>query len=364
LIPRQILRSAFILIGIFGVLAAPVLAAPAKVKIVSLAEMEAMISRNPQDGRYLLLDSRPEVYYSEGHLPWAHSLPWQEMKERFAELSANKGTRLVFYCGGLKCDLSTRAAHLAVSLGFTDVSVFAEGEPGWTRSGKTLSVSANYLKMILNDRDRIALIIDARPTLKYTGGTIPGALNLPFKDWHKLQGLLPSDKATELIFFCGGLESDLSQKSAAKARELGYTDVRVFAEGWPAWEKSSTRAFAIVNPKDSGKSSPAEVKVSTGEIRKDELLRLMAEKPEGFLLVDVRPEGDFKKAHLPGAINILDEKIGENLDRIRGMNVVFYGTAGSRCASAYFAAEDAGVKTTRFFNKNVDFAPDGSYTLN
>lgn len=69
-------------------------------------------------------------------------------------------------------------------------------------------------------------------------------------------------------------------------------------------------------------------------------------------------------AHLPGAINILNEKIGETLDRIRGMNVVFYGTVGGRCASAYFAAEDAGVKTTRYLNRNVDFASDGSFTIN
>ncbi|ALC14832.1 dual rhodanese domain-containing 3-mercaptopyruvate sulfurtransferase SseA [Desulfuromonas soudanensis] len=363
MIPRQNLRCALLLIGVFGLLAAPVLAAPAKVKIVPLAEVEAMISRNPQDGNYLLFDSRPEVYYSQGHLPWAQSLPWQEMKERIDELPAEKGTKLVFFCGGLKCDLSTRAAHLAVSLGYTNISVFAEGEPGWTRGGKTLWVSASYLKMILNDRDRIALIVDARPTAKYNEGTIPGSLNLPFREWDKLKGLLPGDKATELIFFCGGLESDFSRKAATKAREMGYTDVRVFAEGWPAWEKSSTRAFALVNSRDGGKSSPAEEKVSTGEIRKDELLRLMAEQPEGFLLIDVRSEADFKKAHLPGAINILDDKIGENTDKIRGKNVVFYCKAGSRCASAYYAAEEAGVKTTRFLNRNVDFAADGSYTI-
>jgi rhodanese-related sulfurtransferase len=360
---KTIPRIAVLLIVALGMAAAPVLAAPAVVKTVTLAEVEAMVAKSPEDGKYRLYDSRPEIKYFESHLPWAVSLPWQEMKERIDELPADKKTRLVFYCGGLKCDLSMKAAHLAVSLGYTNVSVFAEGEPAWTKGGKTPWVSSNYIKMVLNDRDRIALIVDARPTLKYNEGTIPGALNLPFQGWDKLKGLLPGDKATELIFFCGGTQCDLSHKSAAKAREMGYTDVRVFAEGWPAWEKSSTRAFALVNPKDGGKAAVAEETVETGEIKKEELVKLMAEKPADFLLVDVRPEADFNKGHLPGAINILDEKIGENLDKIRGKNVVFYCNTGSRCASAYYAAEDAGVKTTLFLNKNVDFAPDGSYTI-
>jgi rhodanese-related sulfurtransferase len=363
MVNRTIPRYALLLLAALGLLAPPVFAAPAEVKTVTLAEVAAMTAKSPEDGRYALYDSRPENKYFASHLPWAASLPWQEMKERIDELPADKKTKLVFYCGGLKCDLSTKAAHLAVSLGYSDIAVFAEGEPAWIKGGKTPWVSANYIKMVLNDRDRIALIVDARPTAKYNEGTIPGALNLPFKDWHKLKGLLPGDKGTQLIFFCGGSQCDLSHKAASKAREMGYTDVRVFAEGWPVWEKNSTRAFALVNPKDGGKSAPPEETVETGEIRKEELVKLMAEKPEGFLLVDVRPETDFKKAHIPGAINILDEKIGENLDRIKGKNVVFYCNTGNRCVTAYYAAEDAGVKTTRFLNKNVEFASDGSYTI-
>jgi len=334
------------------------------VKTVTLAEVEKLVARKPDEGKYLLVDSRPEIKYFEGHLPWAQSIPWQEMKDRLDEMPADKSVRLVFYCGGLKCDLSQKAAALAAEQGYADVSVFAEGEPAWRAAGKSLWVSTNYIKMVLNDRERVALIVDARPAIKYQEGTVPGAMNLPLQDWEKLKGLLPNDKNTQLIFFCGGFQCDLSHKSAAKAKEMGYTDVRTYAEGWPVWKEKSTRAFALVNPKEGGRAAAAEdAPMNTGEISKDELLRLMAEKQADFLLVDVRPAEEYAKAHIPGAVNILDEKVAEHSDQLNGKNVVFYCNTGSRCAVAYYAAEDAGLKGTRFLNKTVDFKPDGSYEI-
>jgi rhodanese-related sulfurtransferase len=333
-------------------------------KPVTLAEVEALAATTPEEGKYALIDSRPEIKYFEGHLPWAQSLPWQEMKDRLDELPADKGTRLIFYCGGVKCDLSQKAAALADEKGYTQVGVFAEGEPAWRESGKSLWVTTNYIKMVLNDRDRVALVVDARPAIKFNEGTVPGAMNIPFQDWDKLKGLLPNDKNTQLIFFCGGFKCDLSHKSAAKAKQMGYADVRIYAEGWPVWKEKSTRAFAMVNPKEGGKAALAEeAPMNTGEVAKEDLLKLMAEKPADFLLVDVRPAEEFKKAHIPGAINILDEKIAEHVGQLKGKNVVFYCNTGSRCAVAYYAAEDAGVKGTRFLNKTVDFKPDGGYEI-
>ena len=46
---------------------------------------------------------------------------------------------------------------------------------------------------------------------------------------------LNRDKDTLLIFYCGGLECVLSHNSAFKAEKLGYTNIRVYAEGTPDW---------------------------------------------------------------------------------------------------------------------------------
>jgi len=335
-----------------------------EVKQVSFVEVKALLEKSPTESQYLVIDARPEIKFFEGHLPGAKNIAWQEMKERLAELPAEKSTQLIFYCGGTKCDLSGKAAALAIEKGYTNVSVFAAGEPGWREGGESLWVSTNYLKMLLNDRERVAMVIDARPQVKYLEGTIPGAVNLPFQEWEKRKGLLPADKASTLIFFCGGLKCDLSHKSAAKARELGYTDVRTYAEGWPEWAEKSTRAFALVNPKEPNKGVAAEAVVATGEIGKADFEKLLTERPAGFLLVDVRPAADFAKAHLPGAINLLDEEVGKNIALLKvAKNVVFYCNTGSRSSAAYYAAEDAGFKGSRYLNRNLDINSDGSYLI-
>lgn len=342
-----------------------VTSAPAlEVKSVSFTEVKTLLEKTPTEGKYVVIDARPEIKFFEGHLPGAINIPWQEMKERLGELPTDKSTQLIFYCGGTSCDLSGKSAALALEKGYSNVSVFKGGEPGWREGEESLWVSTNYLKILLNDRERVAMIIDARPQVKYLEGTVPGAINLPFQEWEKRKGLLPADKTITLVFFCGGLKCDLSHKSAAKAREMGYTDVRTYADGWPEWVEKSTRSFALVNPKEPNKAVAGDTAPATGEIGKTEFERLLAERPADFLLVDVRPAADYAKAHIPGAINILDEEIGKNIALFKGAkNVVFYCSTGSRSSGAYYAAEDAGFKGSRYVNRNIDFNPDGSYLI-
>lgn len=332
---------------------------------ITTAEVEALVAKTPAEGNYLIIDSRPELKYLEGHIPGAISLAWQEMADRADELPADKKTKLVFYCGGVKCDLSAKAADFAEKKGYKNVFVYVEGEPAWRASGHDIWVGTGYVKLLLNDRERVAMLVDARPQIKYFEGTVPGAISLPFQEWDKRVGLLPADKNTQLIFFCGGLKCDLSMKAAVKARALGYTDVRIYAEGWPAWQKGSTRAFAMINPQDPGAAVvAAEAAPVTGEIGKDEFLKLVAEKPAGFLLVDVRPAADFKAGHIPGSISIPDEEISKNIELLKkSSNVVFICATGARSAGAFYAAEDAGLKGTRFLNRNLDVNPDGTFTV-
>lgn len=339
--------------------------ASAGAKTLAVDEMETILKKNPRDGKYMLVDSRPQLKFFSSHLPWAVSIPWQDMKDMLGELPDDKSTSLIFYCGGLKCDLSHKAAELAMAEGFTDVSVFAEGEPGWRKAGHTPWVATNHVKILLNDPEKVAFIVDSRPNLKYNNGTVPGAMNIPWPHFEKMKGLLPADKATQLIFFCGGLKCDLSHKSADAAKELGYTDVRVYAEGYPRWKEKSTRAFAMVDPKNPGaEAGPAEEMTYEGEIKKDEFLKLVETASEGFLLVDVRSAEEFKAGHIPGAINILDEEVPDHIDTLgKAKDVIFYCATGSKSAIAYYAAEDAGLKGTRFLNAEVHYNGDGSFEI-
>lgn len=333
---------------------------------ISLEELSNLVDKKPVDGSYTLVDSRPEIKYIASYIPWATSIPFQDLKDDIEMLPENKDGLLVFYCGGKKCDLSKKSAELAEKNGYTNVKVFIGGEPAWRESGRTPWVATGYLKMLLNDQSRVALVVDARPSIKYVKGTVPGAINIPFPSFKTHSALLPRDKDTQVIFFCGGLKCDLSHKSAAKTRELGYTDVRVYAEGWPAWKKDSKRAFAIVDPKNPTQApTTTENEVFEGEIKADEFKKVVSEQNKDVLIVDTRPTEEFEAAHITGAINIPDGEIEARIAEIKSAKkVVFYCNTGSRAAVAYYTATDAKLDHTVFLNREVTIEKDGSFKVN
>ena len=82
----------------------------------------------------LVVDSRPyQKKYAKGHIPGALSLPTSQFAKMKGLLPADKNAALIFYCGGLHCALSHKAAFLAQDLGYKNVKVYAAGYPDWKK---------------------------------------------------------------------------------------------------------------------------------------------------------------------------------------------------------------------------------------
>ena len=65
------------------------------------------------------------------------------------------------------------------------------------------AVSVEYVAAQLATNE--AIVVDARPKkAKYDKGYIPSAISIPDSEFDKLNGKLPADKNTLLIFYCGG----------------------------------------------------------------------------------------------------------------------------------------------------------------
>jgi rhodanese-related sulfurtransferase len=167
------------------------------------------------------------------------------------------------------------------------------------------------------------LLIDSRPKeAKYDLGHIPTAINIPDTHFDKMTGLLPQDKNTLLIFYCEGLECKLSHKSAKKAEALGYTNVKVYAEGYPGWMKD--------------RENYAEVPV--------EFVKKALDAKTEMTLVDSRPkEGKYDQGHIPTAVNIPDthfEKMTNLLPAKKDTLLVFY-CGGFDCKLSHKSASKA-----------------------
>jgi hypothetical protein len=70
-------------------------------KLATLEQVQELVQKTPEEGKYLLVDSRPGPMFAEGRIPGAVSLPFAVFKEKAASvLPADKGTLVVFYCAG------------------------------------------------------------------------------------------------------------------------------------------------------------------------------------------------------------------------------------------------------------------------
>ena len=88
-------------------------------------------------GDVLFVDARSQDNYEDGHIPGAVSLPvglFDEQIESFLDRHS-PDTRIVTYCSGRTCEDSHNLAQLLSDVGFSHVSVFIDGFPGWEAQG-------------------------------------------------------------------------------------------------------------------------------------------------------------------------------------------------------------------------------------
>ncbi|NJD24311.1 MAG: rhodanese-like domain-containing protein [Betaproteobacteria bacterium] len=179
-------------------------------------------------------------------------------------------------------------------------------------------------------------IVDSRPTArKYDPGHIPTAMSLPDSQFEKLAGQLPADRGTLLIFYCDGTECMLSHNSAFKAEKLGYTNVKVYAEGYPDWLARG----------------------HIGAISVPYLKKLLDEKAP-LTLIDSRPkERKYDKGHIPGAISIPDSQFDKLADRLPAdkASALYFYCDGLACR----LSSDSAAKAIKLGYSKVMMVPDG-----
>jgi rhodanese-related sulfurtransferase len=326
----------------------------------------------PKDDKAaLLIDSRPAARrYDIGHIPTAINIPDTQFDKLTGKLPADKAALIVFYCQGFECDLSHKSAFKAEALGYTNVKVYAAGIPDWEAKGELVAVSLAHVKKLMDEKADF-MLIDSRPERTFEKGSIPGAINISDSKSDKMTDQLPADKARTLIFFCGGLKCDLSSKSAVKARALGYKNVFVFPEGYPAWQAAmgvgATPGTAGSAPAAASAGSGAGIEPGKekGSISTASFERILKENPSQIVIIDVRDEKDVQKGTFPGALSIPVGDIEKKMASLpKGKPIVFTCSTGARSGEAYDTVKMLGGKdiTAYFLDADVSFK-DGGYTI-
>ncbi len=272
----------------------------------------------------MIVDSRPARKFDKGHVPVAINISDTLFDDNVALLPKDKSSMLIFYCGGLTCPLSHKSAFKAEALGYSNIQVYAAGYPDWTSNGGLPGVSVNYVKKV-QDKDT-TVVIDARPPRKFKKGNVPGSVNVPTTRFDEQKASLPEDKGSELIFYCGGYQCSLSTKGAAMAKSLGYSNVKVFQAGYPAWKK------AFGEKKLSIQESGEE-----GVISISSFMDVLKNHPEDVYLVDVRDKGEVDIDGTFATAKVIP--IDTLMPQIAGMPndkpTIFFCSNGARAGEAF-----------------------------
>jgi rhodanese-related sulfurtransferase len=191
----------------------------------------------------LVIDARNPEEYDEVHIKNAVNIPVAKLEKNPALLPADKQQRIVFYCNGIKCGKSKKAAQIAAAQGYPNLMVYAEGMPVWEEKGMSIYAGPNYekkietsklkpgeLKSLMESKPTTLTIVDVRDKAEYDQGHIPGAINIPVAIFALQSGVLEKDK--RIIVYCNS--GGRSYNAYRKLQKLAYPNINqvIFAD----WE--------------------------------------------------------------------------------------------------------------------------------
>jgi rhodanese-related sulfurtransferase len=213
------------------------------------------------------------------------------------------------------------------------------------------------------------MIIDSRPARKYDVGHISPAVNIPERKLEQMTDRLPADKATTLVFYCGGYKCKLSAKSATKAVELGYTNVKLFQAGYPSWVAAYGKGETVASQGKTAGAPMAKAVIRTGDepdtITFESFEEIVAKAPGSVYLIDVRDPEEFGSGSLPTAKNMTVDEVEEGVaDLPADKPIIFICSTGARSGEAYDIVKLARADLEVYFlDATVSYAKDGSYKL-
>lgn len=321
---------------------------PSGVTRISAEELQQLMKKGGES--FVLIDSRPAGRYVQGHLPGAVSIPLNELeKEGEKMLPTDRAKTLVFYCGGLSCMLSPKSATIAVKLGFKDVRMFPEGEPGWKKLDYVTESSLAFIK------SGNIVLVDLRPAEKATSGYIPRAVNIPAAILKNAEKQFPEFHGAAIVFYSD--KDGESTEALEWTREWEYMNATIFPGGVKAWQAAGNQLVTGAAPtKISYVRKLAEGEVSIKDF--DE-----AVKAKSHLVIDVRTADEFGKGHFAGAVNIPAEEMANRSSEIAaGKPVLIHCSTGTRAELAFDVLKEKGIKV-RYLRANVEFGPGDKFAI-
>lgn len=253
--------------------------------------------------------------------------------------------------------MSPAAAREAEKLGYTNVKVYHEGLPEWTKRNP-MALTSKFLKEAWFDKANPIVVLDARAADVSKKGFIPGAVPFPAADEAGL-ATLPDKrlKAPILVY-----DEDGKGNARAVAKALvaaGYNRAMVLVGGLDGWK-------AAGNVPAAGEMATKIVyvpKLKPGEISTGAFRKLVENIPSDTVVLDVRNGSEAGNGMFKGAVNIpLDDLVNRLGELPKDKQVVMYCNSGVQAEMGYHQLKSKGY-TKLGYVRAIVVSNDGVATV-
>ncbi len=208
--------------------------------VISSEQLKGVLEKKPAG--LLLIDARSPQEYQDAHILNAVSIPLSALEKDSSVLNAPKDAQLVFYCNGIKCGKSGKAAQIAQKMGYKDITIYSDGMPVWEEKGYPIYTGADYektvqtskikpavVKALLDSAPTTVTVVDVRDAKEFAEGHVPGAINIPVETFASGSGVL--EKNRQIIVYCNS--GGRSYNAYRKLIKLAYPNIaQMIFEDW------------------------------------------------------------------------------------------------------------------------------------
>ncbi|WP_024954433.1 rhodanese-like domain-containing protein [Sulfurospirillum arcachonense] len=217
-------------------------------------------------GSAVLIDARPYKKYLGATIPSAVSIPDTAMDKLAGRFPADKTTPIITFCGGYNCHKSHAVADKLLSLGYTNVKVYAGGVPVWKKEGMATTggskakkapakvapkaskmvsgiklgeddgtVDGEWFKANMKSLSHVQ-IVDVRSPSEFKVGHLPGAINIEAEKLNAVAfyAKLPKNKTIVINCASGGRAMEAWMKlndAKMDVSKIFYFDANIDCQG-------------------------------------------------------------------------------------------------------------------------------------
>ncbi len=316
----------------------------------------------PKIDNFLLVDSRPAFAYNNGTIPGAVNITYpaiQKAKDLSKLLGADKNKEIIFFCGGLHCNLAPGSAIVAKNAGYTNVKVYHEGLPQWRKLGNPVCLKQKGF-IGAQKKGVCMILIDLRKNAKE--GHIPGAVGILPKDIGKWKNRFPSpskrvNKVAPVVVYVQNNKHKGDVSSVLKTIfSWGFTNVSILDGGFDGYVKAGGK---VEKNKLQNKIFYVK-KLEPGEMYPRDFVKKVKKLGDNEILVDARPSDEFDVTHIPGAKNVpVTEFTKERAKELKSYKTVYmYCNTGLLAGMLFEKTQKAGLTNIKWLKNNVVFRGD------